>query len=140
MKQNAYAVFDSKAAHYNSPWFMHNDQMAIRAFADIANDNKTVIGAHPEDYTLYNIGEYDNITAKYTGRTPIAVANASSCIKIKPLAPMPHDTPLGKSMSIHKQTQFSNSATLNNQFKNSENEKGEIERDGKSYILKKTNQ
>ena len=49
MKLNVYSVFDSKAAMYRTPFFMHRDAEAIRAFSDLANDANSLVAAHPEE-------------------------------------------------------------------------------------------
>lgn len=57
---NAYTLFDTKALVYNTPFFSHNNNSAIRMVADIATDMNTTVGRHPSDYTLYRIGHYDD--------------------------------------------------------------------------------
>lgn len=57
-----YTVYDSKAEVYLAPFFMRAKGEAIRAFVDMANDSKTQIGAHPEDFTLFEIGTFDDRT------------------------------------------------------------------------------
>ena len=37
---NVYSVYDSKARTYNTPFFMKQDGQALRAFIDLANDNR----------------------------------------------------------------------------------------------------
>jgi hypothetical protein len=75
MKQQIYAVYDSKAEAYMQPFFLQNDAMAIRGFNDAANKD-TPIAAHPEDYTLFHIGEYSEIKGEITPKTPRALGNA----------------------------------------------------------------
>lgn len=47
-----------------NPFVTQSTGLAIRTFADIANDEKHPIGQHPEDYTLFEIGTFDPQTAK----------------------------------------------------------------------------
>lgn len=61
-----FTVFDSKAGAYLNPFFLNSTGEAIRAFGDTANDPNTGIGKHPEDYSLFEIGEYDNKTGRIT--------------------------------------------------------------------------
>jgi len=60
MKTNVYSLFDVKAAVYGTPFFMQNDSMALRSFSDLVNDRNTMVFNHPEDFTLFGIGEFDD--------------------------------------------------------------------------------
>lgn len=60
MIQKVFSVYDSKAEAYLQPFFMMSKGEAVRGFTDLANDANTCFGKHPEDYTLFEIGEYDN--------------------------------------------------------------------------------
>ncbi|WNK15024.1 MAG: nonstructural protein [Microvirus sp.] len=60
-----FTVFDSKAGFYKSPFILRSKGEALRAFQDIANDVQSDIGKHPEDFILYLIAEYDELTGVY---------------------------------------------------------------------------
>ena len=62
MLKKLFTVFDVKAEAYMNPFVADSTGLAIRTFADIANDPKHPIGEHPEDYTLFEIGTYDPLT------------------------------------------------------------------------------
>ena len=65
MKLNVYSIFDSAAKAYMSPFFMHNNGLAIRAFSDQVNSEKeNQISKHPEQFTLFQIATYDDSTGK----------------------------------------------------------------------------
>jgi hypothetical protein len=70
MKVNAYSIYDSAAGAYNTPFFMHNDAMAIRAFQDNANDNESMISKHPSQFTLFKVGEYNDEDGVFTLLVP----------------------------------------------------------------------
>lgn len=57
-----YAVHDIKAEAYLQPFFMKTRGLAIRAYSNTVNDEKSEFWKHPEDYTLFEIGEYDENT------------------------------------------------------------------------------
>mgnify|MGYP000079043217 CR=1 FL=1 len=57
---NMYSVRDSKAEAFMVPFTMHNDGVAIRAFADMVRDENHAFSKNPEDYDLYYIGEFDD--------------------------------------------------------------------------------
>lgn len=56
------AVFDSAVSIYEQPFFMRSRGEAVRSWIDVTNDQKTKFWAHPADYTLFEIGEYDDQT------------------------------------------------------------------------------
>lgn len=60
-----FSFYDAKAEAYMSPFMMHKRGEAIRAFSDAANDPKSFISSHPEDYFLYEIATFDNATGVY---------------------------------------------------------------------------
>lgn len=82
MKLLAFAIYDSKADAYNTPFFMNNHLEAERAFRINVNDPSTTISKAPEDFTLFKVGEYDTETGKITGKeTPIALVQAKAVVK-----------------------------------------------------------
>lgn len=64
MKTKIFTVYDSKAEAYMSPFYMQSTGAAIRAFSDTAADPSSQIAKHPSDYTLFEIGEFDDATAE----------------------------------------------------------------------------
>ncbi len=64
MKLILFSIYDSKAQAYFPPFCLHNPQMALRQFSDMVNDPETRISKHPEDYTLFQIGEFHDSNAK----------------------------------------------------------------------------
>ena len=72
----AYTVFDVAAGVYDRPFFAHSDKVALRSFADIAVNKDHPIGQHPEDYSLFAIGEYDDNTGVIKGRDRECLATA----------------------------------------------------------------
>ena len=65
MKQQVFSIYDAKAQAYFPPFYLHNSQMAIRQFGDMVNDPESRVSKHPEDYTLFNLGEWDDQTSNY---------------------------------------------------------------------------
>lgn len=61
-----YSFYDSAAMAFSTPFFMPNDGLAIRAFQDNVNADKQTnnIAAHPEQFTLFKIGEFDDSKAQ----------------------------------------------------------------------------
>jgi hypothetical protein len=66
MNLKLFVIFDSKAEYYMPPFYSLATGQAIRTFQDMACDPNHQVGQHPSDYTLFEIGEYDQATAKIT--------------------------------------------------------------------------
>ena len=61
MKLKVYSIFDKAAKAYNTPFFMHNKALALRAFEDNVNSaEENNISKHPEQFSLFCLGEYDD--------------------------------------------------------------------------------
>lgn len=77
-----YAIRDDKACIYNAPCIMDNDSVAIRSFSDMVfNDSKTLIALHPEDFSLWFIGEFDSESASLNQpAAPLKLAQGSDFI------------------------------------------------------------
>jgi hypothetical protein len=76
MKQ-IYTIYDSKAEAYMTPFFIQQDGQALRDFKDAALNQESTISKHPEDYTLFKLGTYDETTAKIEMlKTPVSMGVA----------------------------------------------------------------
>lgn len=62
MITKAFAVYDHKAEFYGVPFFMQQVGLAVRAFSDLVNDRDTTVSRHPADYSLFEIGTFDDST------------------------------------------------------------------------------
>jgi len=60
MRHRSFSVFDQKALAYLPPFFMPEVGMATRAFTDMVNDTAHMFGKHPEDFTLFELGMFDD--------------------------------------------------------------------------------
>ena len=64
MISKIYTFYDAAAKAYTTPFFMHNDGLAIRAFSDNVNaEEENNISKHPDQFTLFCIGEIDDSNA-----------------------------------------------------------------------------
>ena len=75
MKHKMFSVHDVKAGAYFPPWFLHQVGMAIRCFSDCVNDPEHNFGRHPADYTLFEIGEFDDSTGRVEAMVPESRGN-----------------------------------------------------------------
>lgn len=83
MIHNIYAVYDSKAQSYTTPFFDHAEGRALRTFADCCNDDGHQFGKHPEDYTLFNLGQYDDSTGTITQDKISSIATGITLLEAK---------------------------------------------------------
>lgn len=54
------AVKDSAADAFGRPFFVPTIGLAMRSFIDEVNNRESPFNAHPDDYTLYEIGDFDD--------------------------------------------------------------------------------
>jgi hypothetical protein len=77
MVQKIFTIYDSKAEAYLSPFFMSAKGQALRAFGDSVNDPNHQFNKHAEDFTLFELGEYDDLSASFNlYDTPVALGKA----------------------------------------------------------------
>lgn len=81
MKYQMYAVYDVKAETFNTPFFMQNDNTAKRGFSDACNNPETPFGQHPEDYTLFHIGEYSDAQGVVTPNEKRSLGNGIEFVR-----------------------------------------------------------
>jgi hypothetical protein len=60
MRLNVYTIFDTATGAYMRPFYMQSDGQATRAFKDLAVAADHEIGKHPEDYSLWRIGQFND--------------------------------------------------------------------------------
>lgn len=64
--QMIFTIFDSKAESYLPPFLFPKPDMARRAFADCVNSKEHQFGQHPDDYTLFATGVWDEDKGTFT--------------------------------------------------------------------------
>jgi hypothetical protein len=72
-----YSVYDSKAKTWEQPQFVVNKGAAARSWYDLVNQQNTQYNKHPEDYTLYEIGQWDDqagIVTTYEKKESLGIA------------------------------------------------------------------
>jgi len=82
MKLNAYTIYDVASGVYMRPFFSQADGQAVRGFKDIATDADHEVGKHPEDYTLYRIGTFNDTTGKIAGEDLEKLATGLECVSL----------------------------------------------------------
>lgn len=65
MKLIAFSVFDSKSEVFSPPICFGTKGMATRWFSDMANGQNKAIADHPSDFTLFQVGEFNDGTGTF---------------------------------------------------------------------------
>lgn len=65
MKIQVMSVYDSKTKVFGQPQYFINVPTALRAWGDTSNNPQDPVYKHPEDYTLFHIGEYDDESGSF---------------------------------------------------------------------------
>lgn len=66
----AFSIFDLKARAFITPFFLQNEDVAIRAVGEAVNDAQHAFGKHPEDYVLYEVGGFDDSSGSLEVKVP----------------------------------------------------------------------
>lgn len=83
MKYAVCAVKDRAVNAYNRPIYVPTVGVAIRSFTDEVNRKDSELQNHPEDYDLYEIGQWDDETAIYISLEAPRVITRAQDIVIK---------------------------------------------------------
>ena len=70
MKLKVYAMFDAVSAVFTRPVFLNTVAEARRGFTAEAVNPESPVGKNPEDYSIYEIGEYDDTNGYIQGMSP----------------------------------------------------------------------
>lgn len=65
-----HTVFDSKVAAFLRPFYAQTKGSAIRDFSDAVNDIAHQFHRHAEDYTLFELGTFDDHNCKFDLHDP----------------------------------------------------------------------
>jgi hypothetical protein len=76
----AYSFLDQKLGLFSMPFFCHMEGQAVRTASELAADTSTTIGRHPEDFSLYLVGEFNDNTGILTVVGPTAITNIVSLL------------------------------------------------------------
>lgn len=75
-------VYDSKGECFMPPNCYKNLGEALREFEECANDPKSKISKWAADYTLFELGTFDEATAKFVIHTaPVSLGNALQFVR-----------------------------------------------------------
>jgi hypothetical protein len=82
MQLKIFTVYDSKAEAYLSPFHEKATGSAIRSFETAVNDPQSSFNKFPADFTLFEIGAFDELTGRVTSLTAnLNLGNAVAFLK-----------------------------------------------------------
>ena len=82
MIHEVFTVHDAKADAFLPPWIVPKAQMAQRVFSDCISSNDHQFAKHPEDYTLFCLGNFDDATGKYDLlKAPLSLGNGVEYVR-----------------------------------------------------------
>lgn len=83
MTQKIFTIRDSKGGFYHPPFYKFSVGEAERDLHRLTKDENSMIKQYPEDFDLYHVGEFDNITGKMTIlAAPVHVIKAVNLISV----------------------------------------------------------
>lgn len=71
MKKLMLSLFDEPAGVFCTPFFSHNEATALRDLDHAVKDPASQIHRSPGDFTMYELGYFDDTTAELVLTSPI---------------------------------------------------------------------
>ncbi|WNK13731.1 MAG: nonstructural protein [Microvirus sp.] len=72
-----FTVYDAVADIYSVPYSAPNTQAGMRSFTDACLEPNSPFYKNPGDYSLYQVGKFDQDTGKIDAENPSHIMNAS---------------------------------------------------------------
>lgn len=76
MELLAFSVYDIKAEYFTPPMFQRTVGEALRGFADEANNPNSQLHRHAGDFSLYQVGRFNQATGEFTPQPPHSLGTA----------------------------------------------------------------
>lgn len=57
---NIYSVYDKVAKNYGQPFYVKNDDIAKRDFANFVSQPGSIVNSNSEDFSLVRVGSWDS--------------------------------------------------------------------------------
>lgn len=78
----AYSVFDKAIGAFARPWYAAARGEAMRLFMDAVNDPASPFHKHPEDFILFQCGEFEDGTGIFSSHDPERVCSALDMLRV----------------------------------------------------------
>lgn len=80
MLKKIFTIYDQKAEMHDPVFLKLTVGQALRDFTDAAQDQKTQLGQHPEDFTLMEIGVFNSQSGMIEPHNkPLLIASGNQC-------------------------------------------------------------
>ncbi len=70
MLMHVYSFFDTASGAYMRPFVAQADGEATRVFDDLVADREHPMGKHPEDYSIFRVGSFNDQNGALTVEPP----------------------------------------------------------------------
>lgn len=82
MKVPYFAVFDHQTRSYGQIFPSQTEGSAVRSFQMSVNDSQSMPSKYPEDFALFQVGEFEDETGSFNSfEPPKLVCNATALLK-----------------------------------------------------------
>lgn len=78
---NLYALFDKKAARYGTPFPSTSAAEACRGVIMGIRSGQPVFAKFPEDFAIYLVGQWDDVSATLTAQPPVHVSELVALVE-----------------------------------------------------------
>lgn len=90
---------------FNTPFSFHRKEQAMRTFSDCLKSPEHQFSKNPQDYTLFEIGSYDDESGQIIPITPISLGNGLEFLQINPEAGIhPDEVTTDQSLQRHSES------------------------------------
>lgn len=83
-KLKAFSILDGKTSSWSAPAFLQHTGQAERMFVDLANDGQSMISKYPTDFSLYEVGSWDDDKCILSSMSPFHLITTGASVKRKP--------------------------------------------------------
>lgn len=82
MKLQICAIYDSKAEAWLNPMVFQSNGQALRSFEDAVKNTESDFGRHPEDYSLFLLGSFEQRNGEIQVQVPMVhLANGMDVVQ-----------------------------------------------------------
>ncbi len=82
MLMHVYSIFDTASGAYMRPFVAQADGEATRVFSDLVADGTHPIGMHPEDYSIFRCGSWNDQNGALTVEPPECLCTAMELVAL----------------------------------------------------------
>lgn len=94
-KKTLFGILDAAAGCYRSIFPALSVGEATRGFADLANNPDTDVGRHPQDFSLYRLGEWDDSDGSVVGLQRPEIVIQAAALRLAPVVQQ-YETPISQ--------------------------------------------